>query len=76
MTTTRFCFFCGTGYSKDLWLTFECSICGAAFLPPKVAVDPQLTLEEAQAAFDKIQLTDKKAVQAAKRKRYSSQVGK
>jgi hypothetical protein len=42
------------------------------FMPPAAMKEPQLTLEEAQAEFDKIPLTDKKAVQARKRKNYAA----
>jgi hypothetical protein len=65
--TTQFCFWCGTGPLEEIGDYFHCSICDAAFRITTVK-DPQLTLEEAQAAFDKIPLTDKKAVLAAKRR--------
>jgi hypothetical protein len=72
--TTKFCFYCGHGPVELLEYkgnSYSCSICKAIFLIDGIK-DPQLTLEEAQAVFDKIPLTDKKAVQAAKRKNTSS----
>jgi len=47
---------------------YSCSICGAIFIIDCIK-DPQLTLEEAEAKFNQIPLTDKKAVFAAKRKK-------
>lgn len=67
--TIRFCFFCGTGYNQETkWLNFQCTVCQAVFLAPTIIKEAQLTLEEAQVAFDKIPLTDKKALQAQKRR--------
>jgi hypothetical protein len=67
--TIRFCFFCGSGYNQETkWLSFECTVCSAVFIAPTIVRETQVTLEEAQAAFDKIPLTDKKAINAAKRK--------
>lgn len=64
----RFCFFCGEGYSRDNWNeNFVCAECQAIFIPPKIIKVPEIVLEAAQEAFNKIPLTDKKAVQAAKR---------
>jgi hypothetical protein len=64
-----FCCFCGHGPVKatavqDVYL---CDICKADFGIVRYK-NPQITLEEAQAIFDKIPLTDKKAVQAQKRR--------
>ena len=71
--TIRFCFFCGHGYNQETkWIEFNCTICQAVFIAPTIIKETQISLEEAQAVFDKIPLTDKKAVQAAKRKRFSS----
>jgi transcription initiation factor TFIIIB Brf1 subunit/transcription initiation factor TFIIB len=68
--TIRFCWVCGSGYNKDLWRDrFVCSECGAVFEVPKIIKQSQITLEEAQANFSKIPLTDKKAVQAQKRRK-------
>jgi hypothetical protein len=69
--TIRFCFYCGHGPVEEIGDYFHCTICEAAFRIIEVK-DPQLTLEEAQAVFDKIPLTDKKAINAAKRKAVSS----
>jgi hypothetical protein len=75
--TIRFCFFCGEGYNRDSWKgQITCSECGAIFQPPIVVKEAQITLEEAEANFNKIPLTDKKAIQAQKRKMISSQVRK
>ena len=64
----KFCFWCGTGpvilISKHWW----CNICKAEFTIETIT-EAQLTLEEAEEAFNKIPLTDKKAIQARKRKR-------
>ncbi len=60
--TTKFCFFCGHG-PVDLLeykgISYSCSICKAIFLVDRIK-EPQITLEEAQAVFDKIPLTKKK----------------
>jgi len=72
MISTRFCFFCGTGYSKETcWegTVFECSICGVSFDAPAWIKVTNMTLEQAEAAFNSLPLTDKKAVFAAKRKK-------
>lgn len=42
------------------------------FTVPEIIQETQLSLEEAQAEFDKIPLTDKKAINAAKRKKVIS----
>ena len=55
--TTKFCFYCGTGPLEEIGDYFHCTICEAVFRIMEVK-DPQLTLEEAQAVFDKIPLTD------------------
>jgi hypothetical protein len=60
--TTRFCFYCGHGpldiYDNGLnQKGFKCSICSAAF-EINTYIGPRMTLEEAQAVFDKIPLTD------------------
>ena len=66
----RFCFFCGHGYNQETkWIELNCTICKAIFKIPTIIQDAQLSLEEAQAAFDKIPLSDKKALLAAKRKK-------
>jgi hypothetical protein len=67
----RFCWTCGSGYNRDSWkgIRFECAECGAVFNPPVLIKESQITLEEAQANFAKIPLTDKKALFAAKRRR-------
>ena len=65
-----FCPACGTSpversaESEDSW---HCSICQAEY---KITVvkRAQLTLEEAEAKFNAIPLTDKKAVRAQKRR--------
>lgn len=65
----RFCFFCGEGYDKSKWPTeFECSECKAVFVIPVMIKEPEITLDEAITNFNKIPLTDKKAVRAAKRR--------
>jgi hypothetical protein len=67
-------FFCGTGplekiaSDNDKSFYFYCSICQGKFAI-QVVKESQITLEEAQAIFDKIPLTDKKAVQAQKRRK-------
>lgn len=74
MKVLHFCWVCGSGYSRDSWKgqRFECSECGAVFDPPVLIKESQITLEEAQANFAKIPLTDKKAVQAQKRRQVNS----
>lgn len=58
--TTKFCYFCGTGPLEPIesggWY---CDICKAEFMII-VHKKPRLTMEEAQATFDKIPLTKKK----------------
>jgi hypothetical protein len=67
--TIRFCFFCGSGYNQETkWLEFKCTVCQAVFIAPTIVKETQITLEEAEAAFNAIPLTDKKAVLAAKRR--------
>lgn len=67
--TIRFCFWCGTGYNRDSWKeNYVCSVCLAIFKPPLALQEPQIDLEEAKSAFDKIPLTDKKAVLARRRR--------
>ena len=68
--TIRFCFFCGEGYNnKHGWLgQFECDQCKAVFEIPVTIKETQITLEEAEANFDQIPLTDKKAVRARRRR--------
>ena len=60
--TTKFCFYCGHG-PVDLLEhegnSYSCSICKAIFLIDGIK-DPQLTLEESQAVFDKIPHKKKK----------------
>ena len=76
MTSTRFCFYCGTAPVDLLSYKgndYSCPMCKAIFIVDRIK-DPQLTLEEAEAAFNKIPLTDKKAVYAAKRKKRLSLV--
>lgn len=67
----RFCFYCGEGYNRDSWkgLPFVCTECGAVFDAPHIIKESQITLEEAEANFAKIPLTDKKAVRAQTRRR-------
>ena len=55
--TTKFCHFCGTGPLEEVGDCFHCLLCDSAFRI-MVVKDPQITLEEAQSAFDKIPLTD------------------
>lgn len=64
----RFCFFCGEGYDRHSWKgQYECKECGAIFDIPVVVRQMQISLEEAIANFNKIPLTDKKAVRARAR---------
>jgi len=65
--TTKFCFYCGTGPIDEVGDYFHCTICEAVFRIAEVK-EPQLTLEEAEAKFNQIPLTDKKALQTKKRK--------
>ncbi len=68
MKTGGFCFFCGTGPMEKMSDgSFYCSICQGRFMIQLIK-ESQITLEEAQAIFDKIPLTDKKALQAQKRR--------
>jgi len=61
-----FCYYCGTGPIEEIGDYFHCTICEAVFRIAEVK-EPQLTLEEAEATFNKIPLTDKKALFAKKR---------
>ena len=65
----NFCFYCGTGPVHYLILnkSYYCEICKAEF-KIDVVKDNQMTIEEAQAIFDNLPLTDKKAKEAAKRR--------
>ena len=70
-----FCFFCGTApvilisthqENKIKFADYHCMICEASY-SITVLSEAQITQEEAEAVFNKIPLTDKKAKQAAKR---------
>lgn len=64
--------FCGHGFNKETsWYNqdYECAICYAVFSPPVALKEPELTLDEAIAKFDKIPLADKKASQQQAQKR-------
>jgi hypothetical protein len=75
MILIRFCFFCGTGYSRDNWnCNFECTECKAIFIPPKIIRETQVTLIEAVQSFSTKPLTDKKAVKAAKRNKKKNEL--
>ena len=58
-----FCYFCGTGPTENYIIPgtkvreFHCSICQAQFRI-EVIKETQITLEEAEANFNKIPLTD------------------
>lgn len=63
-------FFCGTGYNQETkWITFDCECCGASFEAPKIIKETQFELKDAIDNFNKIILTDKKAIRAAKRRK-------
>ena len=63
-----FCVFCGTAPVKETTQDcYFCDICKADFGIIRYK-NPQLTLEEAEAAFNAIPLTDKKAVRARRRR--------
>lgn len=73
--TIRFCFWCGTGFDRHSWKeNFVCSVCHAIFIPPTAIKESQLTLEEAEVAFNKIPLTDRKALNAKKRNNSSKRI--
>jgi len=54
----RFCYYCGEGYNKNNDIDYFTCSCGAQFIPPVTVKESQITLEEAEANFNKIPLTD------------------
>jgi len=67
--TSGFCFYCGTSPVDLLSYKgndYSCSICRAIFVIERIKA-PELTLEEAEAKFNQIPLTDKNALFAKKR---------
>lgn len=72
MRLLRFCFFCGTGYSKDNWNDYDnfvCTICDAIFIPPIIIKETQITLEEAEAKFNEIPIVVKKDGRKGRKKK-------
>jgi len=63
----RFCYYCGEGQQQPNDIEYFICSCGAKFIPPVTVKQPAISLINAIHNFQKIELTDEKAVQAAKR---------